>query len=354
MKSMSKLLLSILFILGLSIQGFSQDRYFTQFYANPLELNPALTGAIDGSYRITAGYRDQWSGFVNSPYLTMGAYGDFRFDLGRKQKRSGDFVGAGLSFISDRTAFFNINSNQISLSAAYHKNLSSATKSFLSAGFSFGLIQRSLNYENLEFGDQFNGLNGYTFGTNEIFPENNFAHGDLSVGLNYSISPTKFSSLFFGGAIQHLTEPNIGYYNRSTDLAELYEEVPLDRKYIIAMSAEIGFNELYSILPRIMYQTQGPLSMLNLGGAFKFDLNLHNQNALQVGGGVRMAQKESGFGPVAAYVMTGFVLENLLIGLSYDFNLDDLVNERFGQNSFEISISYIGDYGNSDVFCPTF
>jgi hypothetical protein len=67
-----------------------------------------------------------------------------------------------------------------------------------------------------------------------------------------------------------------------------------------------------------------------------------------------MAQKESGFGPAAAYVMTGFVLENLLIGFSYDFNLNDLVNERLGQNAFEISISYIGDYDNSDVFCPSF
>jgi hypothetical protein len=83
-------------------------------------------------------------------------------------------------------------------------------------------------------------------------------------------------------------------------------------------------------------------------------MNLHNQNAFQVGGGFRMAQKESAFGPVAAYVMAGIVLENLLIGLSYDLNLDDLVNERAGQNAFEISISYIGEYSNDDYFCPVF
>ncbi len=332
----------------------AQDRYFTQFYANPLELNPALTGAFDGSYRVTAGYRDQWNGFINSPYLVIGAYGDFRFDLGRQQRQSGDFVGAGISFISDRTAFFNINSNQISISAAYHKNLTRSRDSYLSAGFSLGLMQRSLNYENLEFGDQYNGLDGYTFATQEIFPENNLANGDLSIGLNYMVQPAKFTTLFIGGAIQHILQPNISYFNQATGLSELYEAVPLNRKYVIAASAELGISELYSILPRLMFQSQGPASMLNVGTSFKFDLNLHNQNAFQVGGGFRFAQQENTFGPVAGYLIAGIELNNLLIGLSYDLNLDDLVNERAGQNAFEISISYIGEYSNDSYFCPVF
>lgn len=36
------------------------DAHFTQYYAYPLWLNPAFTGAIDGSWRVSGNYRKQW------------------------------------------------------------------------------------------------------------------------------------------------------------------------------------------------------------------------------------------------------------------------------------------------------
>lgn len=319
-----------------------------------MELNPALTGAFNGSFRVTAGYRDQWSGYINSPYLTIGTYGDFRFNLGDKLVSNGDFVGVGLSFVADRTAFFNINTNQLSVSGAFHKMLNKYNNSYLSGGISLGIVQRSLNYENLTFQDQFNGLDQYSFATQEIFVENNFAHTDFNIGLNYSVTPSKYSSVFITAAMHHVVEPNVSLYDRNADLTEFYEGNPLYRRYLIAVSTEIGFNELTAILPRILYQQQGPHALLNFGTQIKFDINDHNDNAMQFGGGVRMANEDGGLSFVAAYAQVGFVFENLLIGLSYDFNLDDLLNERFGQNALEISISYIGDYENDNGFCPIF
>ncbi len=63
---MSKILKNILSLsLILSVIGISdikaQDAEFTQFYAAPLNLNPALTGA-GKCHRITTNYRNQWSG----------------------------------------------------------------------------------------------------------------------------------------------------------------------------------------------------------------------------------------------------------------------------------------------------
>ena len=49
------------FHLLLIIQGFSQDPYFSQFFANRVYLNPAYAG-FDPGTTITLNYRNQWIG----------------------------------------------------------------------------------------------------------------------------------------------------------------------------------------------------------------------------------------------------------------------------------------------------
>ena len=53
------LILTVLFSTCLSENLFAQDPLFTQFYANPLYLNPALAGAARCP-RINLNYRNQW------------------------------------------------------------------------------------------------------------------------------------------------------------------------------------------------------------------------------------------------------------------------------------------------------
>ena len=69
---MRKILGTVITVCALIVSVSAQDAYFTQFYANPLELNPALTGAVEGTYRVSLSYRDQWSGLVDNPYKTFG------------------------------------------------------------------------------------------------------------------------------------------------------------------------------------------------------------------------------------------------------------------------------------------
>src|SRR5436190_16826245 len=52
------------------------DPHFTQYYVYPAWLNPALTGAFDGDYRVTGIYRTQW-GNISSPFSTPGLSADF-------------------------------------------------------------------------------------------------------------------------------------------------------------------------------------------------------------------------------------------------------------------------------------
>jgi len=61
----------------------SQDISFSQFYANPLYLNPAFSGSV-GIPRIALQYRDQWSGFGNA-FTTYSA----AFDMPVKKLQGG-------------------------------------------------------------------------------------------------------------------------------------------------------------------------------------------------------------------------------------------------------------------------
>jgi len=48
----------------------AQDSHFSQFWANPLHLNPALTGNSFADMRIISNYRTQWKA-VAEPYNTI-------------------------------------------------------------------------------------------------------------------------------------------------------------------------------------------------------------------------------------------------------------------------------------------
>jgi len=55
---MKKLLFTVIFCGVLACASFAQDANFSQFFASPLTLNPALTGKFDGLYRVVGNYRN--------------------------------------------------------------------------------------------------------------------------------------------------------------------------------------------------------------------------------------------------------------------------------------------------------
>ncbi|HRI61516.1 MAG TPA: type IX secretion system membrane protein PorP/SprF, partial [Saprospiraceae bacterium] len=84
MKQFSKPILLLVLLLSVLDQISAQDPRFSQFYASPWNLNPAMTGLFNGRWRATANYRDQWSSFLNPvPFRTYAAAFDARFEVGR-------------------------------------------------------------------------------------------------------------------------------------------------------------------------------------------------------------------------------------------------------------------------------
>jgi type IX secretion system PorP/SprF family membrane protein len=346
---MRKALVTIVSVFSFFVSVSGQDAYFTQFYANPLELNPALSGAMEGTYRVSISYRDQWSGLVDNPYKTFGLYGDMRFEVGKKGQ---DYVGGGIAFLSDKVSAFDFNTLGIKLSGAFHKNLDVRTKQYLSGGAFLGITQKNVNVQQLSFDDQFNGLNGYTFSTKEIFPDNNFGFFDLGMGINYAISPTDKTQYTIGGSVAHLSNPSASFGARTEGIA--VPDIKLYSRWTGYVSASFELSDPVRILPRFSIISQGPYLLMNIGTNVRLEINDHNSNAVQFGLGLRMARDIEKLTPSAMYLAAGIELGNFIFGLSYDFNLDDLTNERLGQGVMEFNVTYIGEYDNTSSFCPTF
>ncbi len=347
---MFRILFSGCMIMMISAGIQAQDRYFTQFYAAPLDVNPALTGAIDGSYRVSLIYHDQWRGILENPYQTYGAFGDLRFAMGRK---SDDYAGAGIEVVSDRNGVFNFNTNQITLSAAYHKFLDAQTAQYLSAGFYLGIVQHSLNYEDLVFDDQFNGLDQFSYATREDLPENNFAHADFGLGINYALDASDNLGVSGGLAVAHILSPSVSFFRR-TDGGEKSPDVKLLPKLTAYANLDIGLNSSVRLLPRFAYFSQGKATMLHAGSTVRFIMSKYNSNALHLGAGVRFAKELEQLKPSSLMALTGIELGNFLLGFSYEYSIDDLSSDRLGQGILEFSLTFIGDYENANSFCPTF
>ncbi len=343
-------------ILMLVTQGglLAQDADFSQYYATPLSLNPALTGTFNGTYRVGAIYRDAWRVVSPVPIATYAFNGEYRFLLGNEKKKS-DYGAAGLKFFSDRTSLIEQNTNALSVSFAFHKALSQYTNQYLSLGFETGLIQKNINYENLFFEDQFNNVNGFEGETIEDLQANNFAVADFGIGLNYSNEFSKKHSMFLGFTTKHLSNPNVSFWKKSDNNdPDLVKVNRLPLLFGVQASTKHQLNYRISIFPRIIAQVQGSHIQSLLGSTIRYDLLSNNKTALHTGLFVRASNSVSGLGIAHVTSFAGFEVSNMLLGISYDINMRDVVNQAQGLGVFEISVSYTGEVIEDSAFCPQF
>ncbi len=344
---MKKILLYALFSMTLLSSLRAQDQQFTQFYASPLMLNPGLTGAFEGRYRVSTIYRDQWRKVLDNPIRTFTVASDLRFKAPGKRVYD-DAIGLGIMFFNDKVSVVDFSTTQIALSLAYHKSLGPDNRQFLSLGIQGGLTQRNVNYESLAFQDEFDGLVGYVLPTGELLPENNFSYPDLNVGLNYSARFGRSGAVFAGVAMHHVTQPEVTFYKNGAPGEKLHRRLSAQ----VSANIPVGKSKT-SFLPRVLFAQQGPHMQMNAGANFRTALGKYGTTALHLGGWVRPVRNQDSFGLDAVVAMVGVEISNVLFGLSYDLNPNAL---SFGQRqgAFEISIAYLGEYQNEEILCPKF
>lgn len=301
MKQLYKLSLALACLFVTAAQLKAQDPEFTQFYANPLYLNPALAGSTVCP-RVNLNYRLQWPNIYGT-YSTVGASYD-RYAYGVKG-------GVGLMVMQDRAGQGTLNTTGIGL--IYAPQIRLGKKAFVSFAIQAGWWQKAVNWNKLSFGDQIDPRRGNIFTTNEVQPEQSrVGNFDLATGVVLS-----GEHVFIGGAVHHILEPNESFLGGTSKLP---------RKYTVHAGGNIPIGGKYSqtyISPNILYRQQGDFQQLNLGMYFKKE---------SIVGGLWYRGRD------AFIMLIGVEAGHVRIGYSYDVTVSKLTNASAG--SHEISLGY--------------
>jgi len=328
---------------AISLQAAAQDIHFSQFYASPLNLNPALTGKVNGDYRISAIYRGQWWGeFKQKTYSTPSVSFDMPFIVGKKKK---DAIGVGLNLLADQTNGGRLNTTTFLVSVAYHKGLGKENKHQLSLGVQGGYVMKQLKSNDFTFGDQItNGqLNGNP--TTESFANNNSNYPDFNVGLFYNGQIVKKLTFFAGYSFSHLTTPSEEFRGNISN------ELPF--KQIVHGGLQWDMTEKFSMYPGVLFQLQSKAREINFGTNFGWHfLNTDTKRATFFFGGWYRLQD-------AAIAMVGLEYNRFRVGVSYDITTSDLNTANNLRGGFEISAMYTGLFSkptdnNIFLFCPRY
>jgi type IX secretion system PorP/SprF family membrane protein len=308
----------------LCFQGRTQDFQFSQFYAAPLYLNPALTG-ISQETRMGSVYRRQWPG-LDYQFTAVTAYMDhYSFDYKS---------GMGLSLSSFSEEFLKLNTTDISGYYAYNLQLSESVNFQLGTQISY--IQKRGTLENLLFGDQIDVFNQTTL------PSSADAVGGLepfnyfSVGLGGVLT---WDKLWVGFSGHHLNRPNRTFYVRDGQ-SEHWPKYSLQAGYTIPLEEPEFWEEGAGKFVHLManYKRQGPFQFIDAGLQVLL-------NQLVVGGGFRSLPIQSDLPKRESVIgLFGLNLPNgLAVGYSYDYPISDVGSQTLG--SHELSLRYQFFYG---------
>ena len=340
--------------LGNSVSA--QDYHFSQFFATPVSLNPALTGLFPGRYRVALANRSQWGQVLDTPFSTSAFSADFHYFVNPAKRRYKDAFGVGVVFASDRVSEFSYSVNQIMVSGAFHKSLDPRNNQTLSLGFQLGVVQRNVSYDQLTFEDSFDGTSTYVVGASlEELPANNYAFGDYNLGLNYAYAPKNETAIFVGAALHHFNQPEQSFFAEVTQGEEIEVTNVLDRRISGYLNLRIPTSREVTVSPRVYAFSQGPHLMTNAGSNVRFLFDDSRGTALHLGAYARAVGNESGFGLDSAVGLVGFEIARFLIGLSYDVGLNGLQTSPRHRGAFELNFAYLGQSDDDEaVPCPRF
>ena len=292
----------------------AQDPQFSQFYANPLYLNPALAGATECA-RVNLNYRNQWPSLTKA-FIT--------YSVSYDQSVNSINSGFGVLLINDRQGDGALNTTTIGLFYSY--NLRITDGFFIRFGVEGEYYQERLDWDKLVFADQINPVTGSISPiTNETPPEkSSISVIDFSAGMVMRY----YDQFFVGFAADHLTQPNISFYDNVDN--KLFLRYTVHGGVTINLSrGMLGSAEEkdYILQPHILYMSQENFQQLNAGLYF-------SRKPIVLGAWFRHNFQN----PDAVILLAGFSFKNINFGYSYDMGISRIGGEALGAH--EISFSW--------------
>lgn len=292
---------------------FAQDAGFSQFYSNPLYLNPAFTGTLTVP-RINLQYRDQWHA-ISDAYVTQSA----SFDIPVEAIRG----GLGVNFIKDTQAGSLLSSHQLHL--IYSSIFRLTGDLYFSGALQAGYQRNSLDWNRLVFADNLDPYYGNHSVTAEVpLTDPNYHFFDFATGILIF-----GERMFTGISVHHLAQPEQSYYR-----GDGYNDI-LRRKYSLHFGTRIpvhihgSYRKTFDLSPQVVLIRQGDYEQFNYG-------LLANLKGVTLGAWFR---QDLTFHYDAMIILLGYMKKRWHFTYSYDFTVSGL-GARSGGTS-EISLAFL-------------
>jgi len=298
----------VILLLIIASKALGQDPHFSQFYANPLYLNPAFAGTINCP-RFSLNFRDQWPE-IKKNFITFSGSYDQHINVlhgGIGVLVSADIAGAGIIQTYNVGAIYNFRvkvSDQFNLQFALQGNYLLTSFNSAKLRLASGILDQ-LDLSDLPDGivpsrSQFDagfGLMGYT------------------------------SYLYFGLAIHHLLPLQKKFINNPTLQWDPKWSAHIGGKVSLVQKVrnEVNFGDIF-FYPNLIFISQGNFYYLHEGFYFNF-------YPFTLGTWLRHNFKNLD----ALIISCGIEYKIFRIGYSYDFNLSKL--EHTG-GAHEISLQF--------------
>ena len=299
----------------------AQDPVFSQWYAAPLQTNPAFAGTAGAPF-IALNYRSQYPAFNNGA-----AYSTFAASYDQPLNESNSSIG--ISIMTDDAGQGILKKTYASASYSYKVNINQDVSAKI--GVEAGMIQTGLDWDKLIFFDQLDAITGATLPdgtvrpTSEIRPtELNKTFFDLSTGFLLAAS-----NFHVGLSVKHLATPDEGFLKVNQNLRiGLPIRWTLHGGYEFTLRKGTRRRPSMFVVPSVMVVKQGDFLQIVGGAYFGF-------GPIFTGAWLRQTASN----PESAIFTIGFKQEYFKIGYSYDFPIGGLGSRTGGSHEVSVTIN---------------
>ena len=205
----------------------------------PMYFNPAFTG-IQQNLRLASPVRSQW----NNSYFTTGISADMGFPKINS--------GFGLMTMHDEAGSGILITNSVSLS--YASEIKLGTNSYLRIGGQAGIFQKTLNLDQLRFGDHIDPKLGFIYSTQEKLPT---GASVTSIYPDFALGALFYNQTIYAGlSTYNLFQPQQSFFGS--------ENSHLLRRYVGQFGGFWPVDEV-TLNPNILFMNQGIFSQVLMG-----------------------------------------------------------------------------------------
>lgn len=313
-----------------------QNSNFSQYYAAPLLLNPAL-GGVDPHYYFGANSKAFWNR-ANNAYSTsqLTAILPIYVKGHTKHPHKG---GVGFTLFNETAGKSIILRNTgMLINGSYNLMLDRQGENMLSSGLQIGMFNKKIDFDDLTWGSQYDPFTGFD---EKITPslqsevKQNVLFPTVNLGFVWYNNPRQRGAKmvvnkFAGFSLYNLTRPNESILKNSTYRNSTY--IKLHGGFDLVSA----YRNL-TVSPNLYILTYNRKMVVNIGSYFtyKMENNLTNRGSfhyLTLGSWYRLGD--------SFILSVGYQGERYTFGMSYDSNISTKTYTNFAGAAMELSLSY--------------